>query len=138
MDGGTGGAVRNNLVGVDASQVSVEDGACHGAMWVVDPVRVEEVLRVNQDGLKERVMRALGGTTVVWSDSRSPCLTSLRPIEGLLQSMDHTAREVILRPPPPQTALEGRQGAKLVLQSSYDYTLTELPTFFTEQVLPTT
>ncbi len=89
MDGGTGGAVRNCLVGVDASQVSVEDGACHGAMWVVDPVRAEEVLWVNQDGLKERVMRALGGTACMQGHHVMFFFSVSRCAEALCQKTIH-------------------------------------------------
>ncbi len=64
-------------------------------------------LRENQDSLKSKVKRTLGDSALVWSDSRVPCLTSLRVLSGYLQNLDHTTQEAILRTPPPQTALEG-------------------------------
>jgi hypothetical protein len=83
-----------------------------------DPGRAEEVFRENQDRIKGRVTKALGGAALAWSDARAPCLPTLRPLTGHLCDLDHTVRETILRPPQPQTALEGRQGAKLVLDSN--------------------
>ena len=57
----------------------------------------------------------LGGRTLAWSDARAPCLANLQVLAGHLHDVDPTAREAILRLSPPQTALEGRMGAKLVL-----------------------
>ena len=108
----------------------------HRALRVGDPGRAEEVLRENQDRLKAKVTEALGGAPLAWSEARAPCLASLRPLTVHLRDLDHTAREAILRPPQPQTALEGRQGAKLVLESVYECTVSELASFFAEQVLP--
>ena len=107
-----------------------------GALRMGDPGRAEEVLRENQDRTKARVTKVLGGAALAWSDARAPCLATLRPLNGHLRDLDHTAREAILRPPQPQTALEGRQGAKLVLESVYEGTMAELASFFAEQVLP--
>ena len=94
------------------------------------------MLRENQDRIKARVTRALGGAALTWSEARATCLATLRPLTGHLGDVEHTIREAILRPPQPQTALEGRQGAKLVLESVYEGTMTELASFFAEQVLP--
>ncbi len=135
VDGRTGGEPSLRLrEGVDWD--SVGDGALSGAMRLSDPERATEVLRENQDSMKAKVTRALGGAALAWSDARAPCLANLRALNGHLQDLDHTAREAILRPPPPQTALEGRQGSKLVLESVYDCTMLELPAFFAEQVFP--
>ena len=90
----------------------------------------------NQDRIKATVTRALGGAALAWSEARAPCLATLRPLTGHLGDVEHTIREAILRPPQPQTALEGRQGAKLVLESVYEGTMAELASFFSEQVLP--
>jgi hypothetical protein len=142
VDGGTGG-VHGRTGGElnlrrreDVDRDSGGDGALSGAMRLGDPERAAEVLRENQDNMKVKVTRALGGAALAWSDARAPCLANLRPLNGHLQDLDHTAREAILRPPPPQTALEGRQGAKLVLESVYDCTMLELAAFFADQVLP--
>ena len=64
------------------------------------------------------------------------CLTYLQVLAGHLHDVDPTAREAILRLPPPQTALEGSKGAKLVLESTYECTVAEMASFFAEQVLP--
>lgn len=135
MDGRTGGeSSLRRRAGVE--QDIDGDSALSGAMRLGDPERAAEVLRENQDSMKAKVTRALGGAALAWSDARAPCLANLRALHRHLQDLDHTAREAILRPPPPQTALEGRQGAKLVLESVYDCTMLELAAFFAEQVLP--
>jgi hypothetical protein len=104
---------------------------------VVDPTKEEEVLRVSQESMKAKVMRVLSGSAVGWIDSHYPCLTSLEGLTVLLRGVNHTTRESILRPPPPQTMLEGRQGAKLVIDTVYDCPVADMATFFAEQVLPT-
>ena len=105
-------------------------------MRVVDPARSTEVLRASQERMKAKVMRVLSGSAVGRSDSRSPCLASLQGLTVLLRDVDHTTRETILRPPPPQTMLEGRQGAKLVIDTVYDCTVADMAALFAEQVLP--
>ena len=121
---------------MEVEQDSGRAGELSGALRMGDPGRAEEVLRENQDRTKARVTKALGGAALAWSDARAPCLATLRPLNGHLRGLGHTAREAILRPPQPQTALEGRQGAKLVLESVYEGTMAELASFFAEQVLP--
>ncbi len=112
------------------------DGSQSGAMWLGDPDTAERVFRENQDSLKSKVKRTLGGAALAWSDSRAPCLTSLRVLRGYLQNLDHISKESVLQPPPPQTALEGHHGTRLVLESVEDCTMSELTAFFAEQVLP--
>ena len=120
----------------DMEREGGEDGGHGRALRMGDPGRAEEVLRENQERLKARVTRALGGAALAWSDARAPCLATLRPLTGYLDDVENTVREAILRPPQPKTVLEGRQGARLVLESTYEGTVAELASFFAEQVLP--
>jgi hypothetical protein len=91
--------------------------------------RETEVLRANQDQLKARVSAALGHTSVRWSDVRSPCLKDLGVLVSRLQNLETTRHETILFDQTQATALEGRQGAQLVLRSSYETDVADLVAF---------
>jgi hypothetical protein len=81
-------------------------------------------------------MPALGGGTLDWSDARAPCLASLAVLATRLRGCDKGTRDAIISSTTPKTMLEGRQGAKLMLASSYECSVQELAAFFTEQALP--
>ena len=97
---------------------------------MVHPSRAEEVLRRNQEVLKAKVTWALGGSALKWSDSPSPCLVSLDVLAAhWWQGLDQTVRKTIVCAPQAQTALEGHQGAKLVLASSYECSVAQMAFF---------
>jgi len=98
--------------------------------------RAAEVLQANQEQLKTKVSVTLGGVPIQWSDARSPCLKDLRVLTFHLQNLEMTRREAILFDQTQTTALEGRQGAQLVLTSSYEADVANLAAFFTGHVLP--
>ena len=98
--------------------------------------RVAEVLQANQEQMKTRVRVALGNVPVQWSDARSPCLKDLGVLVVHLQGLEKTRREAILFDQTRATALEGRDGATLVLTNSYEAGVADLAAFFTGHVLP--
>jgi hypothetical protein len=98
--------------------------------------RAAEVLRGNQEQLKARVTVVLGNVPVKWSDARSPCLKDLGVLVVHLQGLETTRREAILFDRTQATALEGSQGAHLVLANSYESGVADLAAFFTGHVLP--
>ena len=133
--------------GATAAAVSTRCGMSYATMTVTAQIRgttfaishasrAAEVLRANQDQLKARVSAALGPTPVQWSDARSPCLKDLGVLVSHLQNLETTRREAILFDQTQATALEGRQGAQLVLMSSYEADVADLAAFFTGHVLP--
>jgi hypothetical protein len=108
-----------------------------GTMFAITHAsKAAEVLQANQEQLKTKVSVALGGVPVQWSDARSPCLKDLRVLTSHLQNLEITRREAILFDQTQATALEGRQGAQLVLMSSYEADVANLVAFFTGHVLP--